>query len=197
MVTVTDSSGLSVNGSPLTVTVSTQPIVSSPPTSSAPQPSLPPVSSPPLPLTITSLTGSVRFNSSGHDTLTLKGVLPNLPSLFDPTGQTLTLAASSATVQFTLNAKGQGTSSRGQFAMSLKPMTMNKQTHRRQFSGGNVSFNARLKNGTWSTLWGISATSPKSSLEVFPVEIQLNGNDYLADVQLQYSGKPTGGTLKK
>src|SRR5581483_11685970 len=93
--------------------------------------------------------------TGGHDACALAGVLPNLPNLFNPTGQALTLNVSTVTATFTLDKNGRGKSGQGQIALKFK-LVRNKTTHKQEFHGGNVPFTARLQHGAWAAAWNIS-----------------------------------------
>jgi hypothetical protein len=152
-----------------------------------------------IPMTVTKMQGVAKFTSGGHDSCTIAGVLPNLPKLFDPTGQTLVLNIDGASVSFTLDSKGRGKTGNGSIALKLKPSKRNPVTKKLEFQGGNVTFAAKIMNGTWATVWGLDPKAALSNVSMsIPATIVLSGNTYVVTVTTTYSDKPgVGGKFKK
>jgi PKD repeat protein len=152
-----------------------------------------------IPMSVAKLQGSVKFTSGGHDSSSISGVIPGLPKGFDPTGQVLVLNIDGASVSFTLDSKGRGKGANGSISLKLKPSLKDPKTKKLVFQGGNVTFAAKIQNGTWAATWGLDpkATSTNVSLSM-PATIVLGGNTYVATVTTNYSDKAgVSGKFKK
>jgi hypothetical protein len=147
-----------------------------------------------LPLTVSKLQGTAHFNSSGHDTFALSGVLPGLPSPFDPAKKLITLDVGGAVVSLTLDEKGHAKGKQGSIALKLK-----RQKGSELFLGGNAAFVGTFKNGTWSKIWDLDpATSAKGQPMSLTIVINLAGQDYAVPVHASYTGKANAsGKFKK
>jgi PKD repeat protein len=152
-----------------------------------------------IPMSVAKMQGAVKFSAPSHDTVSVSGTIPNLPKLFDPTGQTLIVNVSGASVTFTLDSKGRGKTAQGSIALKLKPSVRNKATSKMEFQGGNVTFTLKLQHGTWAAAWGMNSASTVSNSPMpLDAQIQLAGNTYDAPVTVQYSGKAhVSGKFKK
>jgi len=154
-----------------------------------------------IPMTITKLSGIVKFNVDGKDSRKVSGVIPNLPALFSPAGKTATLIVGGADVSFNLDGKGRAKSVKGTFALKLKGKR-NKTTKQFEFAGGDAPFKAALRQGSWGTAWSAlgfdsELTVVKAALTLV-VDLKFNDAIYSADVQALYSAKAKkGGTFKK
>jgi len=148
-----------------------------------------------VPMTLTKLSGSVRFTLTGKDSLSISGVLPNLPALFNPGGLALVLNSGGATRSITLTEKGKGKSLTGSAALTLKPSVRNKTTKKSEFLGGNVVFKASLKSGDWKSVWLDDGINPdvtvKNSNLPMTVDVTLNGVIYTETVTTLYTGTAT------
>ena len=147
---------------------------------------------------INKMQGAVNFKSNSHDTVSLTGALPNLPSPFFPNGQTLTLDVGGASVTFVLNNRGQSKTGSSTFALTLKPNKKSKSNPAPGFAGGNVTFKARLANGSWAAVWGINPNATGSTTGAMATTISLNGSVYSATTTLTYTAKArVGATFVK
>src|SRR5205807_6219450 len=72
-----------------------------------------------IPMVVSKLQGSAKFTSSGHDTCSVSGIIPNLPAQFTVSGPAV-LNINGATQNFTVDAKGHGKATNGTFALKLK-----------------------------------------------------------------------------
>lgn len=138
-----------------------------------------PTATPPGTLSITHLSGAVRFNTAKHDSLAISGTVPTLPDGFKLSGCVVGLDVSGAKAAFTLDAKGRGKSATGTFA--IKPAK----------NGKSAAFALKLKGGTWSGLWteaGIDAARNVTGGDaLFAVHLSLGASNYAADVSAPYT----------
>jgi len=150
---------------------------------------------PPNPMTVTKLSGSMKFKAAGHDAFSIKGVLPGLPAGLTLSGQTVALSLSGASVTFTLDKHGHGKNAQGAFVLKL-PLT--RVAKLKTFAGGNGAFTASLHNGAWAMVWGFDPTKSASKQTVqMTATIQFNGATYSQTVSVTYSIKAgVGGTFK-
>ena len=153
-----------------------------------------------LPLTILKLKGGVKFNSSGRDACAVSGVIPGIPALFDPKGQTATLNIAGVMVNFILDAKGRGTAPEGTLLLKFKGKR-NKLTKNFEFIGGSVPFKAIIHNGIWSDDWRILGIDAASDAVRKVLELTINlklGKLYGTSVVALYSAKAgKSGSFKK
>ena len=96
---------------------------------------------PPQPdaLTLTKLTGTAVFSSSGHDKCSVAGSM-KVPAGFKPSGVTVTLNAAGAAVSFKLNARGNGKNGVSAFALRVR--------------NGVATFTSALSNGSFAEASG-------------------------------------------
>jgi hypothetical protein len=140
-------------------------------------------------MTVSKLQGAVKFASGGHDSCSILGIVPNVPKLFDPTGQSLILNIGGASVSFTLDSKGHAKSANGTIALKLK-FKRNPATKKLEFQGGNVAFAARIINGTWAAIWNLNPATASNNLPMsMTATITLGGNVYQSTVNVMYSSK--------
>jgi len=150
----------------------------------------------PFLMTVSKIQGAVKF-SGGHDSCTVSGVIPGLPKLFDPTGQTLTLNLGGAVVSFNLDGKGRGKAAQGTIALKLKSKR-NAATKKLEFQGGDAPFAAKLKNGTWAPAWGLDPNSAATGQQHnFAITLQLGATNYAVTVSVSVSSKPNVGAKFK
>jgi hypothetical protein len=136
-----------------------------------------PTATPPGALTITHLSGGVRFDAPKRDSLAISGTIPKLPDGFNLTGCAVGLDVSGAKAVFTLDAKGRGKSAAGAFAIKLA------KSHK------SASFALKLKGGTWSGLWseaGIDRGRNEGNAQ-FAVLLSLGANNFASDVSVPYT----------
>lgn len=149
------------------------------------------------PFTLTKLQGSAKFGVASKDSCSISGILPALPALFDPTGQSIVFQAGGASASFTLDGKARGKSDASSVALKLKPSKRNKTTKKVEFLGGVVAFSAKLKSGTWSDDWtdeGVDAAVDKKKVALnFVVDVTFGGKIYTATAASTYSGKAAKG----
>ncbi|MCY3020656.1 MAG: PKD domain-containing protein [Planctomycetota bacterium] len=144
-----------------------------------------------VPMYVTKLKGSARFDQPGHDSVAVSGVIPSLPALFDPKDKAVTIDIGGATHDFRLDGKGKANAQDGSFQLKMK-FTRNKTTKKLEFRGGNVPFTATVK-GALADDWldeGVnpSVDSKKQNLSV-SVDLWLNGRVYTASLNTLYSAK--------
>jgi len=154
-----------------------------------------------IPMTITKLSGSAKFNMTGKDSCSVSGSISNVPSLLNPAGMSVALIVGGAEVRFTLDAKGKGKSGQGSFALTLKGKR-NKATKKMEYAGGDVPFKAAMKGGSWGTAWGAMGMDPALSVAkgnlTLLVNMQFNGKTYTAGVNTEYKAKAgKAGSFKK
>jgi len=145
-----------------------------------------------IPMTLTKLSGTVRFFVPGFDSFSVSGVLPNLPALFNPGGLALVLNSGGAIRAITLTEKGKGKLFNGNASLTLKPSVRNKTTKNSEFLGGNVIFKATLKNGDWKSVWTDDGINPDTTVKnaslPMTVDVTLNGIVYTETVTTLYNG---------
>jgi hypothetical protein len=146
-------------------------------------------------MTVSKVQGGVKFSSGSHDGCSVTGIIPGVPAHFDPTGQTLGLNIGGAIVSFALDSKGRGKSPNGTLSLKLKPSIRDKTTKKLDFQGGNVTFTAKIKNGTWAATWGLSSSTTAENMPV-TVTITLGGNNYLANATVKYTPAKGSGKFK-
>jgi hypothetical protein len=152
----------------------------------------------PSALMVKTVQGSAHFKISGRDTASITGVLPQVPAQFTPTGQAVVLNIDGAIVNFTLDAKGHGSSDQGTFALKLK-LKRDPATRQLYFPGGDVPFSARLKNGTWASAWGMNPAVTVASAPIkINASVQIGTLLFAATVDALYTAKASlGGSFKK
>jgi len=160
-----------------------------------------PNSGPLRPMTVKSLSGSMKFGIEGKDGSRLIGTITDLPAMFNPNGVAVLLNVGGATAPFTLNERGQARSEQGSFALKLK-LTRDKATKTKFFAGGSATFSAKLAKGTWSDDWADEGLNPASDTKNVPtnlnVRITLNGQMYGVTIQALSSTKAgKTGAFKK
>jgi PKD repeat protein len=148
-----------------------------------------------LALTISKMQGSTKFTTSGKDGVALTGVLKNVPTPFNPTGQSLVLNVGGATATIKLDKHGKAKTSTATFAFKLKALKRSKTNPNPGFNGGNVTFSAKFANGSWAAVWNITSTTSGSMN--MPAALTFGGNTYTTNVTLSYSGNAKGGKFKK
>jgi hypothetical protein len=136
------------------------------------------------PMTVTKLSGSVKFSANGRDTVAVAG---SIPDVFKFSGVTVAFDISGAQATFVLDSKGRGKSSIGTLSM--------------QSSGGATSFKLALKNGSFAELWSSIGIDPKATVNqqplTFSVTLDCNGTSYATSVTATYSSKAgVGGKFK-
>ena len=154
-----------------------------------------------LPLTVSKLSGSVKFNVDGQDSCSVSGVIKDLPAGFDPADVAVVLDIGGAKAPFTLSAKGRAVSGDGNFSLRLK-RTLNKATRVKEFRGGDVQFRAKIQHGTWRDVWkdeGVDPTIAKTREPMtLRVTLRVAATLYSTLVNTAYSSKVgKGGTFKK
>jgi PKD repeat protein len=148
-----------------------------------------------IPMTVSKMQGSAKFGTSGHDACSVTGIIPSLSAHFDPTGQTLALNIGGAIVSFTLDSKGHGKAADGTLTLKLKPSVRNKTTKKLDFLGGNVQFSAKIKSGTWASVWGLDPNASGKNLPMnIVITIGLGGSNYQVTAAVKYT--PTKGAGK-
>lgn len=154
---------------------------------------------PTIAMSVSKLQGAAKFTGGGHDACSISGTIPGLPKGFDSSGQSLVLNIDGAAETFKLDGKGHGKSSHGSVSLKLKPTQKDAKTKKTVFLGGNVTFTAKIQNGTWAAVWGLDPKANASNKSMsLPATIQLAGNSYLATVKVSYSAKAgSGGKFKK
>jgi len=144
-------------------------------------------------MTLTKVQGSVQFSIAGKDSITLAGVIPNLPALFDPSGLAIVFNTGGAIRAITLDGRGRGKTADGSAQLALKPSVRNKATKKVEFLGGPVVFKASLKKGDWKAVWTDDGINPgadaKNANLPMTVDVTLNGVIYTETITSLYSGK--------
>src|SRR5579862_3076993 len=162
-----------------------------------------PASKPPI-VTITTLKFkvSLQFNTQNRDSISMNGVLPNLPAGFSSAGKTITLVLGGFRQAFALDEprpqhepRPQGSGrTRMTFALTLKT-TRDKTTGQKVFPGGSAPFKMTLSGGSFAGALGVGASTASSTIPT-RVEAILAGIVYRADVQATYSAGRGSGTLR-
>lgn len=144
-------------------------------------------------MTLAKLQAGFRFDTEGKDSISVAGVLPDFPALFDPAGLALVIDVGGAVRAFTIDGKGRGKTADGSAQLVLKPSKKNKQNKKVEFLGGPIAFKASLKKGTWAATWMDEGINPdedaKNSARTVAVDVTLNGVIYTESVSTQYSAK--------
>ena len=186
-VVVTDSGGLTVSSS--TAVTITDPVAVGGGT--------PGTSGNPIPMIVAKVQGVVK-PGGGHDAISISGTIPNVAKGFDPTGKTMVISTSGATITFTLNAHGQAKTTNGNATLKFKPALRDKVSKKTIFQGGPVPFTIKLAKGTWSTGWGIDPNATAAGKTDMTSTITLDGTVYSATTTVNYSTKTkSGGKFKK
>jgi hypothetical protein len=144
-------------------------------------------------MSVAKVSGSMKFTGGGRDTCSVTGVLPALPAGFNPAGLAMRIDIGGAQVDFTLDAKGRARNDNGSVMLRLKPSVRNATTNQAEFTGGDVTFTAKLTGGTWADDWADEGADPAANATSTPmtlkVQVTLNGTLYVSDVQTTYSAK--------
>jgi len=155
-------------------------------------------------MTLSKIKATMKFTQTAKDRLQLSGVLPGLPTTFDPTGLVVNINGGGAQAAITLNAKGQGKTETASLRLKLKKKR-NKATKKSEFVGGDVAFSASL-SGAFTSAWADEGVDPaRSDSKVpltFTVDLSAGGKLYRATVTATYSSKAEKGgafsaTVKK
>jgi hypothetical protein len=183
-VTVSDSKGASVVSAPVPVTI----LDSNSGNGGG--------SGNPVTFSVSAMQGSVNFQTTGKDKVTLKGTLPHFPLPFNSAGQTATLNVGGAQVVFVLNAKGISHSTKNAFTLVTK---QSGSKNKGPSSGeGTASFTAKLQNGTWASTWKFDpAVTTASAPMTMTVSLTINGINYSVDVNAKYKSKAQHGAWFK
>ncbi len=139
-----------------------------------------------IPMIVSALAGKVSLSIGGKDSVSVSGIIPNLPAKFNPTGVVMKLNVGGIPVSFTLDSKGKGPSSAGTIQLSFKPAVRNKTTRTIEFKGGPVAFKALLHKGTWAKTWGLGNTNATMTITT---DLTINGRVYTSPVDIHYSAK--------
>ena len=147
-------------------------------------------------LTVYNFKATVLPALQNQDTLTLQGVLPNVPQGFTATGKTLTLFIGDLQLAFPLNTRNQSKTVNGSLALTLKTVR-DRQTGQRIFLGGDVPFKMSLKALGLSTTLGLTASTPSETLTSHLIAV-LPNIAYSTDVGVTYypGGKRRGKVVK-
>lgn len=102
-------------------------------------------------LQIDALSGAVRFDLLGKDSLKVSGVFPALPAGTSFDGVDSVLTVGGATERILLSAKGKGKSASGTLTLRLK-FLRNKLTRGQEYNGAPIPFSASVK-GAFADEW--------------------------------------------
>jgi hypothetical protein len=156
---------------------------------------------PGIPMTVSKISGSMKYNVAGGDSVSIQGVVTNLTSPFDPTGKVVVLDISGADATFTLDSKGKAKNASGSFQFVLKMQKGTGKGSKPTFSGGNVTFKAKLSKGTWADLWAAAGvdknSSQKNAALNLVVNLTIDGVAYSGPAHAVINSKAnTGGRFK-
>jgi len=153
------------------------------------------------PMTVSKLSGSVKFNVDGADFVSVSGIFPTLPAGFNPLDFAVDVDVGGARQKFARGIKGSATAANASFKLKLK-YVKNSKTKTRALINVSVPFTFSLKKGTWLDEWadeGADETvSAKNARMTLVVDIKLLGRIFSANVPTLYTSKAgKSGKFKK
>jgi len=103
------------------------------------------------PFTVSKAQIKLNLAKSGKDSVSISGMLPEIPAGFTPGGLPVTVQVDGVSQSFVLDAKGRAKSGAAAFGLKMK-MTRDKATKISSFAGGSAPFTFTLKNADLSAL---------------------------------------------
>lgn len=141
---------------------------------------------PHLPLTLSKLGCSLRFDRTGRDRCNVRGTLANVPAGFDPAGKLLLIDIGGARVPFLLDSRGRATTANGA-AVLLVPSN---------FTGGSLKLRVRLLSGTWASAFADEGVNTNATVRNQALSVDVSvplGNSEVHSVTAAVNYRGTAG----
>jgi hypothetical protein len=138
-----------------------------------------------VPLTIAKFSGKARLDgTAGKDVCRVTGAIPSVPALFNAADAVVVVTIGGVETAFTLDARGKAKNGKSSLVLVLRPSVRNPVTKQKEFQGGDVTFKAAFRAGTFMPAWsstGLTANADRKDSPLdMPVTMTFNGRLYAA-----------------